>query len=201
MNKLKSEYIKKAVIIPLLVLAVLILAATFIVPKFIDSLPVGTDKVHAVTQYNVEEYDLFPTEYSKFDELAHNRFVGWLSSEDVALGCAVTYDSENEDSKASSLIKGSTEPWNDGCVMIIGKNTDNEFRNLHKAKIGDEVEVEFYKNNTYKYQISDIEYTVSRDEIKNYKNKNSLIMCLPYKNFDKNGEYYYTVFVADLIEE
>lgn len=201
MNKLKSEYIKKAVIIPLLVLAVLILAATFIVPKFIDSLPVGTDKVHAVTQYNVEEYDLFPTEYSKFDELAHNRFVGWLSSEDVALGCAVTYDSENEDSKASSLIKGSTEPWNDGCVMIIGKNTDNEFRNLHKAKIGDEVEVELYKNSTYKYQISDIEYTVSHDEIKNYKNKNSLIMCLPYKNFDKNGEYYYTVFVADLIEE
>lgn len=200
MNKLKSEYIKKAVIIPLLVLAVLILAATFIVPKFIDSLPVGTDRVHAVTQYNVEEYDLFPTEYSKFDELAHNRFVGWLSSEDVALGCAVTYDSENEDSKAASLIKGSTEPWNDGCVMIIGKNTDNEFRNLHKAKIGDEVEVEFYKNNTYKYQISDIEYTVSRDEIKNYKNKNSLIMCLPYRNFDKNGEYYYTVFVADLIE-
>lgn len=201
MNKLKSEYIKKAVIIPLLVLAVLILAATFIVPKFIDSLPVGTDKVHAVTQYNVEEYDLFPTEYSKFDELTHNRFVGWLSSEDVALGCAVTYDSENEDSKAASLIKGSTEPWNDGCVMVIGKNTDNEFRNLHKAKIGDEVEVEFYKNNTYKYQISDIEYTVSRDEIKNYKNKNSLIMCLPYKNFDKNGGYYYTVFVADLIEE
>lgn len=201
MNKLKSEYIKKAVIIPLLVLAVLIIAATFIVPKFIDSLPVGTDKVHAVTQYNVEEYDLFPTEYSKFDELTHNRFVGWLSSEDVALGCAVTYDSENEDSKAASLIKGSTEPWNDGCVMIIGKNTDNEFRNLHKAKIGDEVEVEFYKNNTYKYQISDIEYTVSRDEIKNYKNKNSLIMCLPYKNFDKSGEYYYIVFVADLIEE
>lgn len=201
MNRLKSSYIMRAVVYPLLVLAVLIIIATIIVPKFIESLPVATDKVQAVTQYNVKDYDMFPTKYSKFSELEHNRFIGWLSSEDVALGCAVTYNSENENSNAASLLKSSTEPWNNGCVMIIGKNTDNEFRNLHKAKIGDKIDIEFYKNDTYHYQISDVEYIVSRDEISNFKGKNKLIMCLPYKNFEKDDEFFYTVYTADLIKK
>ncbi len=201
MNRLKSSYIMRAVVYPLLVLAVLIITATIIVPKFIESLPVATDKVQAVTQYNVKDYDMFPTKYSKFSELEHNRFIGWLSSEDVALGCAVTYNSENENSNAASLLKSSTEPWNNGCVMIIGKNTDNEFRNLHKAKIGDKIDIEFYKNDTYHYQISDVEYIVSRDEISNFKGKNKLIMCLPYKNFEKDDEFFYTVYTADLIKK
>ena len=201
MNRLKASYIMRAVVYPLLVLAVLIITATILVPNFIESLPVATDKVHAVTQYNVKDYDMFPTKYSKFSELEHNRFIGWLSSEDVALGCAVTYNSENENSNAASLLKGSTEPWNNGCVMIIGKNTDDEFRNLHKAKIGDKIDIEFYKNDTYHYQISDVEYIVSRDEISNFKGKNKLIMCLPYKNFEKDDEFFYTVYTADLIKE
>ena len=201
MNRLKSSYIMRAVVYPLLVLAVLIITATFVVPKFIDSLPVATDKVHAVTQYNVKDYDMFPTKYNEFSELNHNRFIGWLSSEDVALGCAVTFDSENENSNAASLLKGSTEPWNNGCVMIIGKNSDAEFRNLHKAKIGDKIDIEFYKNGTYHYQINSIEYIVSRDEIKSFSDKNKLIMCLPYKNFEKDNDFFYTVYTADLIKK
>lgn len=201
MNRLKSSYIMRAVVYPLLVLAVLIITATIVVPKFIDSLPVATDKVHAVTQYNVKDYDMFPTKYNEFSELNHNRFIGWLSSEDVALGCAVTFDSENENSNAASLLKGSTEPWNNGCVMIIGKNSDAEFRNLHKAKIGDEIDIEFYKNVTYHYQINSIEYIVSRDEIKDFSDKNKLIMCLPYKNFEKDNAFFYTVYTADLIKK
>lgn len=201
MNRLKSSYIMRAVVYPLLVLAVLIITATFVVPKFIDSLPVATDKVHAVTQYNVKDYDMFPTKYNEFSELNHNRFIGWLSSEDVALGCAVTFDSENENSNAASLLKGSTEPWNNGCVMIIGKNSDAKFRNLHKAKIGDKIDIEFYKNGTYHYQINSIEYIVSRDEIKDFSDKNKLIMCLPYKNFEKDNDFFYTVYTADLIKK
>lgn len=201
MNRLKSSYIMRAVVYPLLVLAVLIITATFVVPKFIDSLPVATDKVHAVTQYNVKDYDMFPTKYNEFSELNHNRFIGWLSSEDVALGCAVTFDSENENSNAASLLKGSTEPWNNGCVMIIGKNSDAEFRNLHKAKIGDKIDIEFYKNGTYHYQINSIEYIVSRDEIKDFSDKNKLIMCLPYKDFEKDNDFFYTVYTADLIKK
>ena len=144
---------------------------------------------------------MFPTKYNEFSELNHNRFIGWLSSEDVALGCAVTFDSENENSNAASLLKGSTEPWNNGCVMVIGKNSDAEFRNLHKAKIGDEIDIEFYKNGTYHYQINSIEYIVSRDEIKDFSDKNKLIMCLPYKNFEKDNDFFYTVYTADLIKK
>lgn len=201
MNRLKSSYIMRAVVYPLLVLAVLIITATFVVPKFIESLPVATDKIHAVKQYNVKDYDMFPTKYNEFSELNHNRFIGWLSSEDVALGCAVTFDSENENSNAASLLKGSTEPWNNGCIMIIGKNSDAEFRNLHKAKIGDKIDIEFYKNGTYHYQINSIEYIVSRDEIKDFSDKNKLIMCLPYKNFEKDNDFFYTVYTADLIKK
>ena len=144
---------------------------------------------------------MFPTKYNVFSELNHNRFIGWLSSEDVALGCAVTFDSENENSNAASLLKGSTEPWNNGCVMIIGNNSDAEFRNLHKAKIGDKIDIEFYKNGTYHYQINSIEYIVSRDEIKDFSDKNKLIMCLPYKNFEKDNAFFYTVYTADLIKK
>lgn len=201
MNDLKFSYIKRAVIYPLLVLAVLIITATVVVPKFIDSLPVATDKVHAVTQYNVKDYDMFPTKYNKFSELNHNRFIGWLSSEDVALGCAVTFDSENENSNAASLLKDSTEPWNNGCVMIIGKNSDAEFRNLHKAEIGDKIDVEFYENGTYHYQISKIEYAVARDEIADFKKKNTLIMCVPFKDFEASNGFFYTVYIADEIKE
>ncbi|MDO4363482.1 MAG: sortase [Clostridia bacterium] len=201
MNNLKSSYIKRAVIYPLLVLAVLIITATVVVPKFIDSLPVSTDKVHAVTQYNPGDYDMFLKKYHNFDELNHNRFVGWLSSEDAALGCAVTFDSENESTDAASLLKNSTEPWNNGCVMIIGKNSDAEFRNLHKAEIGDKVDFEFYENGTYHYQISKIEYAVARDEISEFKKKNTLIMCVPFKNFEASNEFFYTVYIADEIKE
>lgn len=201
MNRLKASYIMRAVVYPLLILAILIIIATFAVPKLIESLPVATDKVHAVTQYDVKDYDMFPTKYTEFSELNHNRFIGWISSEDVALGCAITYDSENENSNSASLLKNSTEPWNSGCVMIIGKNTDDGFRNLHKAKIGDKVDIEFYKNGTYHYQISGVEYIVSRSEIKNFKGENKLVMCLPYRNFEKSNKYFYTVYTADLIEK
>lgn len=201
MNKLKRSYIKRALVIPLLILAVLIVAATIAVPKIIASMPVSTDKTHAVTKYNPEDYDLYLREYKRFDELSLNRFVGWISSEDIALGCAVTYDSEKENTECVSLLPSSTEPWNDGCVIIVGKNTDALFRNLHKAEIGDTVNIEFYKNPSYKYRIADIVYVSEYDEIARHKKKNSLIMCLPYKNFGGGDEYIYTLYIAKQIEE
>ena len=43
MNDLKSSYIKKAVVFPLVTVAVLIVIAALAVPKIIASLPVETD--------------------------------------------------------------------------------------------------------------------------------------------------------------
>lgn len=201
MESLKSKYIKKAVIFPLITIAVLIVLAAVFVPKIISALPVSTDKTHAVLTYNAKDYDYYLKEYDSFDSLRLNRFVGWLSSEDAALGCAVTYDSENEDTDAASLLPDSTEPWNNGCVMIIGDNTDKEFRNLHKAGVGDIVTVDFYAKDSYDYKIKQIDVNVERDEIANYKKADSLILCRPYKNFEKDNSYFYVVYVAELVKE
>lgn len=200
MNRLKSDYIRKAVIFPLITVAVLIVLAAVFVPKIIAILPVSTDKTQAVKTYDAKQYDYYLKDYDEFDSLRLNRFVGWLSSDDAALGCAVTYDSENEDTDAASLLTDSTEPWNNGCVMIIGDNSDAEFRNLHKADVGDEVTVDFYSNDSYNYRIKQIEVNVSREEIADYKKPNSLILCRPYKNFAEDGSYFYVVYVADLVK-
>lgn len=199
MNDLKSSYIKKTVIFPLVTVAILIVVAALSVPKIIASLPVATDKTQAVKTYNAKDYDYYLKEFDSFEELRLNRFVGWISSDDVALGCAVTYNSEDEDTKASSLMPESTEPWNNGCVMIAGDNTDDEFRNLHKASVGDEVTVDFYAKDSYTYKIKQIEVNLTRDEILKYKKDNTLILCRPYKNFEKDGSYFYTIYIAEAV--
>ncbi|WP_177916915.1 sortase domain-bontaining protein [uncultured Eubacterium sp.] len=200
MNDLKSSYIKKTVIFPLVTVAILIVVAALSVPKIIASLPVATDKTQAVKTYNAKDYDYYLKEFDSFEELRLNRFVGWISSDDVALGCAVTYNSEDEDTKASSLMPESTEPWNNGCVMIVGDNTDDEFRNLHKASVGDEVTVDFYAKDSYTYKIKQIEVNLTRDEILKYKKDNTLILCRPYKNFEKDGSYFYTIYIAEAVQ-
>ena len=86
MNDLKSSYIKKAVVFPLVTVAVLIVIAALAVPKIIASLPVATDKTQAVKTYNAKDYDYYLREFDSFDDLRLNRFVGWISSDDAALG-------------------------------------------------------------------------------------------------------------------
>lgn len=201
MQSLKTAYIKKALIFPLVVVAVLIVVAALTVPSIVQRLPVSTDRTQGVRTYNAKDYDYYLKEFDSFDELRLNRFVGWISSDDAALGCALTYNSEAEDSDAASLLPDSTEPWNNGCIMIIGDNTDLEFRNLHKASNGDIITVDFYAKDSYSYIIKDIEVNVSRNEIKNYKKDNSLILCRPYKNFAKDGQFFYTLYIADLVKE
>lgn len=199
MHDLKMGYIKKALIFPLVVVAVLVIVAAISVPSIIRSLPVATDRTQAVKTYNAKDYDYYLKEYERFDDLRLNRFVGWLHSDDIALGCAVTYNSEDEDSDAASLLPQSTEPWLNGCVMIIGDNSDIEFRNLHKATIGDEVTVDFYAKDSYTYKIKQIEVNVTKDEILDYQKEDTLILCKPYKNFEKDGSYFYSIYIAELV--
>ena len=85
--------------------------------------------------------------------------------------------------------------------MIIGDNSDIEFRNLHKATVGDVVTVDFYAKDSYSYKIKQIEVNITKDEIADYKADNRLILCKPYKNFEQDGTYFYSIYIADLIEE
>lgn len=201
MDNLKSAYLKKALFFPLVVIAVLLILAAVFVPTIISRIPVATDKTEAVKVYDASQYDFYLKDYDSFEDLRLNRFIGWLSSDDIALGCPVSFASENEDTDLASLLEGSTEPWNNGCVVIIGDNTDQEFRNLHKAGVGDKVTVDFHSNDSYTYKITETYMNKTKDEINDYKRDNTLIMCRPYKNFAKDGDFYYAVYVADLIEE
>jgi flagellar basal body-associated protein FliL len=199
MTKLKKSYISKAIIFPIIVVAILVIIAVFTVPKIIQMIPTGTDSTNAVTEYNAEDYYL--VDYKNFHDLRLNNFTGWLSSDDIALGCAVTYKSEDEDTSAASLLERSSEPWNNGCVVIIGDNTDKEFRNLHKATMNNEVTIQFYQHDSYTYKITDIISTINKDEINDYMAENRLIMCLPYNNFsDLGNTYYYTAYIAELVQ-
>lgn len=201
MNKLKSAYLKKALFFPLVVIAILTIIAALFVPTIIANLPVATDQTQAVRVYDAEKYDYYLKDYESFDDLKLNRFVGWLSSDDLGLGCPVSFDSENEDTDSVSLVKGSVEPWNGGCVVIIGSNSDKELRNTHRATTGDEITIDFYSNDSYTYKIKNVETNVARDEIFDYQKDNSLIICRPYRNFEKDGSSFYTIFVAELVEE
>lgn len=201
MNKLKSAYLRKALFFPLIVIAILIILAALFVPTIIQRLPVATDKTEAVKVYDPSKYDFYLKDFDNFDDLRLNRFVGWLSSDDIALGCPVSYASENEDTDLASLLEGSTEPWNNGCIVIIGDNTDEEFRNLHKATTGDTVTVDFYSHDSYTYKIKDVEVNVTKEEMGKYKKDNTLIMCRPYKDFAKDGSFFYAIYIAELVKE
>lgn len=201
MNKLKSTYLKKALFFPLVIVAIIIILSAVFVPTIIENLPVATDKTEAVKVYDASKYDFYLKDFDSFDELRLNRFVGWLSSEDVAIGCPVSYASEDEDTDLASLVEGSTEPWKNGCMVIIGDNSDEEFRNFHKANLGNKVTFDIYSNDSYTYKITDIKVNVTKEEIENYKKDNSLILCRPYKDFKKDGKFFYAIYIADLVKE
>lgn len=199
MKGLKSGYIKKAIIFPLSTVVVLAIIATIIVPSLITKIPTATDATRGVKEYNADDYYL--VNYDNFEDLRLNNFVGWLSSDDIALGCAVTYKSEDENTTASSLLEYSEEPWNNGTIVIIGDNTDREFRNLHKANFNDTFTIEFHKHDTYTYAIKDIVPTRTKDEIKDYIDEGDAILCLPYNDFSKLGsEYFYTLYICKAVK-
>lgn len=199
MHKIKSSYIKKAIIFPVAVVAVLIIIALIAVPKIIARIPTATDATRAVTTYNVDDYYL--VNYDDFSDLRLNNFVGWLSSDDIALGCAVTYKSEDEGTSSASLLERSSEPWKDGTIVIIGENSDREFRNLHKATINNEFTIEFHQHDSYTYKIKDIVATVDKDEINDYMDKGDALLCRPYNDFSQLGStYYYTLYVCEMVK-
>lgn len=199
MKGLKSSYIRKAIVFPIVVVIILIVIATLIVPSIITRIPTATDATKGVKEYNADDYYL--VNYDNFEDLRLNNFVGWLSSDDIALGCALTYKSEDENTTAASLLATSTEPWNKGTIIIIGDNTDAEFRNLHKANYNDTFTIEFHKHDSYTYAVKDIVPTRTKDEINDYVDEGDAILCLPYNDFSQLGtEYFYTLYVCKLVK-
>lgn len=199
MRRLKSQYIKKAILFPLIIVILLTILAIPVVPRFIQMMPRSINPTGAVLDY--DESDYYLVNYKNFGDLRLNNFVGWLSSDDIALGCAITYKSEDENTTAASLLERSSEPWNDGTLVIVGDNTDREFRNLHKATINNEFTIEFHKHDSYTYAVKDIVPIVDKEEINKYMKDSDAILCLPYNDFSKLGsEYFYTIYLCDQVK-
>ncbi len=200
LKRIKNDFLLMCIVLPIALSLVLVVVCYFAVPPFIAWLPTNTDSTDAIVEYDPNEYYL--VDYMNFSDLRLNNFVGWLSSDDLGLGCAVTYDSENEFTEAASLSVASTEPWgNNGALLITGENTDYEFRNLHKAQIGDRVTIDFNGHASYTYEIVEITTKETRQETYAHMNDKTLVMCLSYNDFSNYGSsYFYHVYVAQLVE-
>ncbi|MFR5875190.1 MAG: sortase domain-bontaining protein [Eubacterium sp.] len=194
MTGLSFNFIKRAFIVPIIV-TVIVIAMTFIAaPRMAASTQITES---STSKIDLSGYSL--VEYDRFKDLEPGAYIGSFSCDAIGINAAITY---SEDISKSSILLSdkSIEPWNNGCVILKGSNTSAQFKNLHKAEIGDEVNVDFYSNNSYTYKIADITYGNTEDDISSFKQSNTLIMCLPYNNFDDLGNsYYYAVYFAEKV--
>ena len=101
LNRIKNDFLLMCIILPIALSLGLMVVCYFAIPPFIAWLPTNTDSTDAVVEYDPNEYYL--VDYMNFSDLRLNNFVGWISSDDLGLGCAVNYDSENEFTEAFSL--------------------------------------------------------------------------------------------------
>ncbi len=199
LKNIKDNFIMFGLVVPLVFSLIVVIIAYFAVPPFIEWLPNNKDKTQAVVEFDKNDYYL--VSYENFAELRLNNFVGWLSSDDLGLGCAVTYDSEKEDANVASLSPLSKEPWiNNGGLIVTGKNTDKVFRNLHKAKIGDQVTINFNGHEAYTYEVVEITNKENREESYRHFGNDTLVMCMQINDFrNLKEDYLYKVVVAKLV--
>ncbi len=184
--------VKRAIIIPAVVLAVAIAGLTFLMPR-LSFVSERTEKEFDISSYN-------PVQYDEFSTLSEEAFVGFLSTEDFEFRqIPVLYNSDT--GAGVSLYDISKEPWNGGGLILTGKNTYNQFRLLHNARVGDKISFDFYDNASFDYKISKIIPNVRGDELTSYYKDKTLVMCLPYNDFSNLGDlYYYTVYIAKQVK-
>lgn len=195
MNSLILNFIKRAVIVPVIVTALCVCGVRFIAPKLVES----SNQVSAVTSESVDASIYNLVKYNNFNDLKKNDYVATVTCETVGMSCAAVFNCEDEP-KAVDVDASSTEPWNDGTVVLVGENTASQFNKLHKANLGDEVVVEFYKHDKYTYKISKIEHSYSRENIQNSMKYKGLLLCCAYNDFsDLENSKLYTVYFAEKV--
>jgi sortase (surface protein transpeptidase) len=194
MNSLTFNFIKRAFIIPIAVTLVVVLGMFIFIPTSSSAQSTTT----SVSKIDLSGYSL--AQYSKFKQLDISAYVGSISSDSLGINCAITYSLDSENINTVLLSENSTEPWNDGSVVLLGDDNTSEFKTLHDSVIGDEITIDFYSNNKYTYKINDVSYGKTLKDIKSYNKKNTLVMYVPYSNFDDlSNSYYYVEYVAELV--
>lgn len=194
MNSLFFNFIKRAFLVPAAFALVVIAVINTVVPKLVSASNV-TPTI-SVAGVDISKYPL--SEYDSFSKLEKGDYVATISSEEIGLNCAAVYN-DLDQTEAVSLQKNSNEPWNDGCVAFEGKNLTTQFKYLHNAVAGTKITVDFYRNSTCFYTINKINYNAHKKDIKNYMAENTLVMAVPYVDFESSDdEQLYIVYTAEL---
>lgn len=195
MNSLTFNFIKRAIIVPVIITALCICGIRLVAPRLVES----SNQQAALTSESVNASIYNLVKYNDFKDLKNHDYVATVKCEKIAMNCAALFAAHDEP-QAVELNAKSSEPWNDGHLAFIGENTSAQFNKLHHADIGDEIEIEFYKHDKYTYKISKIEHSYSRDKIENSINKSDLLLCCAYNDFsDMDNSKLYTVYFADEI--
>ena len=194
MTSFVFNFLKRALIIPLALAAVVTVAVVALVPKYcnFNNESAGAYTVQALdlSQYEVEEY-------TAFSELDGGALVGGIKSDSVGFGENAIINNSSENGSIR-LSKVSTEPWNNGAVVLIGKNTENGFKSLHQADVGDTLTLNCFSNGEYSYKITDIKTNLTESELEALAKENTLVAAVSYNDFSKLGEsFFYTAFIAE----
>ncbi len=197
MTSLFFNFVKRAIVYPLIVTVLVCLVMSFTVSRQAQS----SESVSSVNTAEVNMDDYSPKEYSEFSELKQGKYALTVSHGDVQ--SAVLYDNVEEQNDISNLFylhPSSTEPWNNGCVKVMSES----WYQMNKAldiKLGDIIEGDFYHSDdnesdttVYKYKVKRIMNSKTATSITKFDEADTLLICTAYENLaDKNQRTYYVV--------
>ena len=189
MISLLLNFFKRAIAVPLIVCIAAVIAVTAI-----PNIGAGTSDNGKLSEVDISLYSA--KQYDRFKELESDSYAGLLFSEDFSFGkIPVLYDVENQNTV--SVVKGSGEPWNGGSMLIVGKNSEAQFKGLKRAKKGDTIVFDSYSNTEVSFTVKSIVTGVRENELKSYMKQGKLVLAYPYNDFsDLGNAYYYTLLIA-----
>lgn len=198
MNSLFFNFIRRAIIFPVIVVVIIVLLISFGANRQVSR----TNVDYTANSAEISIDDFSPKEYNSFSEIKEGRYV--CTSKIGNFESAVLYGSLEGQSEITNLFymnSTSTEPWNNGCVKIMSDSW-NQMNRLLDVRIGDSIQCQFYHGDENletdvtecSYKVIAIENGKSAKYISKYQNADTLLVCASYDNIaDKNQSFYYVI--------
>ncbi len=189
MRSMVMSFVKRAVIVPLLMAAISV-AGLFIFLSVTSDLQEG--------EINNSSPVFQTVQFSKLSELSEGDYVGKLNFGEKSYD--ITYIESGSDSIVADEV--SSEPWNKGAVIIEGTSAMSQLGAFRSAKAGDTVTLEFYLKGKYQYKITGVKSGLTLSDIHKSKKDNTLLICRSYNDFSSGGNSkLYAVYSAKLTGE
>ena len=194
MRALAFNFVRRAIIVPVVVTALLLAVLMYMAPRQIAQSAANVNTVYAggvsLASFNTVDYD-------SFSALTEDAFVGTLSCEALEMP-AVAVLNGTQNNANIGMAENSAEPWgsNSG-ILLIGMNTVNQLKYLHSAAVGNEFTFSFYGNGNYRYAVERVVPNCAEDDLDAYCEEGTLVLCLPYNDVSsEDAPALYLVCVA-----